>query len=264
MVFNVLEENKNKIGIYGIHNIVDNKVYIGQTGESFKRRYFHHNWKLRNGSHDNKYLQNAWNKYGEDNFEFIVVEIVKDPKKLDELEIEYISHYKNLSLSYNMLDGGGGRRGYSMSETTKRLISEQNRIHMTGKKHSIETKLKMSEARKNNTYFLNSKNTKLTEEIAKKIKELLVSGVLPKEVPNHIDVDYKSVNRIVANNAWKHVYVEGWDEYRENRPTYKRKTKEEHRRIYDDYMTGQYTMSSLGEKYGLTRGMISIIIKKFK
>lgn len=264
MVFNVSDEDKHKFGIYGIRNLINGKTYIGQTGENFQRRFLHHNWKLHDNSHDNSFLQCAYNKYGDSSFEFVIIEIVTDSKMLDELEIKYIKEYKDKSLSYNMLDGGGGRRGFKMSESTKKLIGEKNRVHMTGKKHSDETKRKMSEARKDNTFFLNNNNTKLTEAIAKQVKELLVSGTAPRDIPLLTGVDYRHVNNMVSNNTWKHVYVEGWDEYRANRPTYKRKTKEEHKQIYDDYLTGQYTMRTLGEKYGISSSMVSIIIKKLK
>ena len=77
------EEYKDNYGIYGIVNKINGKTYVGQTGERFLRRYWHHQWKLRDNSHDNDYLQNAWNKYGEDNFEFIILEVVNDQNLLD-------------------------------------------------------------------------------------------------------------------------------------------------------------------------------------
>ena len=73
---------KDNYGIYGIRNVINDKIYVGQTGESFLRRYWHHRWKLKNNSHDNQYLQNAWNKYGEDSFEYVVLEVVNDKKIL--------------------------------------------------------------------------------------------------------------------------------------------------------------------------------------
>lgn len=93
---------KNDFGIYGIRNKINNFTYVGQTGENFQRRYWHHRWKLNNNSHDNQYLQNAWNKYGKDNFEFCVLEIVSDKDLLDDKEIEYIvnSNRKILVITY--------------------------------------------------------------------------------------------------------------------------------------------------------------------
>ena len=65
------QKYRNYIGIYGIKNIINNKIYIGQTRESFIKRYWHHRCLLNNNHHDNPHLQSAWNKYGSDNFIFI-------------------------------------------------------------------------------------------------------------------------------------------------------------------------------------------------
>ena len=62
--------------IYCIENIINNKKYIGQTSE--KRGYNHrihkHKNQLINNKHYNKNLQEDFNKYGMDNFEFIILD----------------------------------------------------------------------------------------------------------------------------------------------------------------------------------------------
>ena len=66
---------KDIVGIYKIECIANNKVYIGQS-INIKRRLYDHKTRLRKGTHKNKHLQNAWNKYGEDNFTFETFNIV--------------------------------------------------------------------------------------------------------------------------------------------------------------------------------------------
>lgn len=241
------EKYKDNYGIYGIVNKTNGKAYVGQTGERFLRRYWHHQWKLRDDSHDNMYLQNAWNKYGEDNFEYVVLEVVEDLSLLDELEIKYIDYYKQSNLSYNMLLGGGGRRGFKMSENTKKLIAEKNRQHMLGTKHSKETKKKMSETRTGK--HINRSTDILNESIVRNIKLLLISGKSASEVSKELEVDYKLINNLISNNTWKTVVVDGWDEYRNNRKTYRLHFKE------------GYTESQLSEMYNRTIDMIKLILK---
>lgn len=65
-------------GVYCILNTITNKQYIGSTSESFKIRFIHHKWSLKNNKHKNSHLQHAWNKYGEDVFIFKVIEEVED------------------------------------------------------------------------------------------------------------------------------------------------------------------------------------------
>lgn len=50
-----------------------NKVYVGSARNGNKRLRNHFN-ALRNGRHENSYLQRAWNKYGEANFSGRIIE----------------------------------------------------------------------------------------------------------------------------------------------------------------------------------------------
>lgn len=60
-------------GVYKITNIVNGKFYIGSSN-NVKNRWYQHKRKLNEGKHGNSYLQNAWNKYGDANFKFEIVE----------------------------------------------------------------------------------------------------------------------------------------------------------------------------------------------
>lgn len=64
----------NKIcGVYKIINTVNGKFYIGSS-KNIKSRWKQHIDKLRENKHGNTYLQNAWNKYGEQSFWFEIIE----------------------------------------------------------------------------------------------------------------------------------------------------------------------------------------------
>ena len=64
---------KDKCGIYQIRNLLDGKIYIGSSKTLYKRLRRHLN-NLRKNKHDNQHLQNAFNKYGEANFIFEIIE----------------------------------------------------------------------------------------------------------------------------------------------------------------------------------------------
>ena len=72
--YNEIKYQKNHYGIYCIECVETNIKYIGQTFENFYRRWIFHKWNLKNTKHSNTYLQNAWNKYGENNYKFYQIE----------------------------------------------------------------------------------------------------------------------------------------------------------------------------------------------
>lgn len=216
MIFVEEQKYKNEIGIYQIKNKSNNKVYIGQTIQSFQRRYWLHQWKLRNNVHDNKYLQNAWNKYGEDNFEFSVVEIT-DKNNIDEREKYWIKYYKDRKICYSIQSGGQEKRLVEyVSEEGRKTAGEKNRQHLLGSHASEKTKKKMSESRKGK--YVPQKTNVINPEIARKIKEMLIAGIPPKRIMEELNIPYRPINGIISMNTWSHVKVDGWDEFQEKRP----------------------------------------------
>lgn len=65
-------------GVYTIHNKITDTVYIGSASNKkggFKTRFRKHIKELINNIHHNQYLQNAFNKYGAEIFNFNIVEL---------------------------------------------------------------------------------------------------------------------------------------------------------------------------------------------
>lgn len=88
-------------GIYSITNKINNKKYIGSTAKSFKIRFIQHKSKLNTGKHHCRHLQNAYNKYGSDNFIFKIEEIITDYSIIREVEKLYILKYNSVVDGYN-------------------------------------------------------------------------------------------------------------------------------------------------------------------
>lgn len=119
-------------GIYKITNILNGKVYIGQSNDIHKR-FIKHKSLLKSNRCHNKHLQRSWNLYGESNFVFDIVEEC-DVLLLDEREVYWISYYNSRHNGYNQTDGGGGVRGYKPS----REVIEKRKAALTGKKKTPE------------------------------------------------------------------------------------------------------------------------------
>ncbi len=162
---------RNTHGIYKIINKINGKYYIGSAVNLYERWYKHKS-DLNKNKHDNSYLQNAWNKYGEENFTFVVLELIDNKIELINREQYWIDilDATNRSLAYNLAPKAGSMLGFKHSEETKRKISKnrkgikipleaQKRSAETrrGMKRSIEFKEKMSKIKQG---FRHSKETK--------------------------------------------------------------------------------------------------------
>jgi group I intron endonuclease len=91
------------IGIYSIKNVKNNNCYFGSS-KNIEKRWKTHLNKLKNNKHHNIHLQRAWNKYGENNFIFEIVEEC-DEKNLLQLEQKYIDF--NPEYNIGMKSSGG-------------------------------------------------------------------------------------------------------------------------------------------------------------
>lgn len=111
-------------GIYCIFNKATSKRYIGQTID-FDRRKKCHLAMLRHNHHYNDYLQNSYNRYGEQSFDIFLIEAVEPNRALlDEREKYWIAFYKSFfaNKGYNLSFGGTGKE--AVTEETKKKLSK--------------------------------------------------------------------------------------------------------------------------------------------
>lgn len=119
-----------KAYIYKIENKINGKVYIGITQSTPKKRSYKHFNELKNKTHHSKKLQEDFNKYGIDNFEFKVLDSVH--KNYSKTETFWIEKYDSINNGYNSLKGGTGivtddtRRNMSVSHIG--IISDRRSI----------------------------------------------------------------------------------------------------------------------------------------
>lgn len=152
-------------GIYKIINVINNKFYVGSAVD-LRRRKTRHFSELRNGKHNNRHLQAAWVKYGEQAFVFVVVEELSDDADLLAAENIWLKEHVGKDYCYNLgvdataptlgmsgeLSPTWGRKrtpeelaaqswkGRTHTEEAKQLI----RQHWIGKPKSAEVRAKIS------------------------------------------------------------------------------------------------------------------------
>lgn len=186
-----------------------NKIYIGQTTNEARRRAEWFYLKMYY-SHKGTKIDNARLKYGPSNFKYEVLEriiynnIEEATRELDRLEIYYIKLYNSYKNGYNLTIGGSSTRGLILSEEARNKIS---RIHKgkkltkkqidslvnsnTGRKHSLETRLKISKANKGKC---------VSPESRMKISRALTGRKLSKQAKINISNGHKGIKQ---SGDWK-------------------------------------------------------------
>jgi len=171
-------------GIYGVHCLANNKIYIGSTN-NFKRRLQRHVNDLKNNRHDNLYLQRAWNKYGSKVFRFRTFSLCDESELIKE-EQRWIDRFEGCvfnmqpagkppvnSGSRHWLFGKGHLQAGPLNPRWGKKHTEewkkQQSIRSSGRKVTEATKRKMAK---------NKKNLKLSNEQVLEIKRCFVEGKL--------------------------------------------------------------------------------------
>lgn len=108
-------------GVYKITCISNGKFYIGSAVDMHDRCE-HHRSSLRRGDHQNQHLQAAWNKYGEENFEFTAVELT-DRSGLLSMEQNWLDKTQSFKreVGFNIFNTAGSP-GDAFSQTREGFI----------------------------------------------------------------------------------------------------------------------------------------------
>lgn len=91
-------------GVYKIENTLSGNVYVGSSKDIYGR-WVQHKRDLKKQQHHCVYLQRAWDKYGESNFIFEVLEILASDDKMElfNCEQKWYSYYSDMNVClYNM------------------------------------------------------------------------------------------------------------------------------------------------------------------
>lgn len=231
-----------KSGVYKIKNILNNKVYVGSSVNIYER-WSEHKRELSKNNHHSILLQRAWNKYGEENFEFNVLEKCNESELLDKEQ-----YYLDLYVAYDK------NKGYN--------IARHSSAPMKGRKHSQETIAVLIEGLKNrdkSTWLKgqDAHNSKLKDEDIPEIKRMIYEGYKICDIADTYRVKPNTITQIKTGARWKHIDTV-YDDLIIQQP--KQKLKEEDIiEIKKLLIDNKLTITEIANKYDITFGMVSAI-----
>jgi len=196
--------------IYKITNLINDKIYVGQTSKTIDQRFLAHLKMAKKKV--NRHLYDAMNHHGYDNFKIEEIETVSDKISADIREIFWISDLNSLSPNgYNMtIGGGGGNTLASWSDEDRAALFASQGNKRRGKRSAewVESIRKGSILREQN------KTVEKKQEISKKISDTLerkyssgeLVAVTPilygEDNPNYTSVDIDDVCKLIKLQ-WK-------------------------------------------------------------
>ena len=151
--------------IYKITNLLNNKIYVGQTKRTLEERMSEHCRK------DKLPVDYAIKKYGIENFSVEILDTAETEQELDQKEMKWVAFYNCVTPNgYNLTKGSRKTIGYKHTKEAKEKMKKARSTAYLGsgnpfygKHHSEEQKKKWGEIRKGLNH--------LTEEQIKNLRK---------------------------------------------------------------------------------------------
>lgn len=223
------------MGVYLIRNKANGKVYVGSSVR-IEERWEDHIRELNGNRHNNRYLLHAWQKYGQENFSFEIIETTDDESSLVDLEQKWIDYFRSYERDkgYNLSPHAYNILGYRFTEEQRKRVSEA----LKGKRKSEEHRKKLwinrkvteeqrrfmsqlgkswkgkkivgEHSRKKSEAQRGSKNprAKYTEELILAIKKDLANQLPTCEIVKKYGVNYMLVYEVRKGKKWTHVRLD--------------------------------------------------------
>ena len=188
-------------GVYLILNLCNNNFYIGSSNNFIKRKRAHF-YKLKNNKHDNIHLQRAFNLYGKENFEFIIVELLikEDLKAFEQL---FLDEWFGKLECYNLYQTAEGPLNYKHTQKFKDNCAKR----MIGNDYAKGNKFSLKFINPEANVGENNPRANLTTLQVRGIKYLLKLCYKQSLIRKAYNVTRSIVNHIAREITYKDVKI---------------------------------------------------------
>jgi group I intron endonuclease len=216
MRHNFCDETIKKSGVYKITRPNGVVVYVG-SAFSFIKRFHCHRAQLRGGYHHSIVLQRIYNKHGDEHLTMGLLDVC-DIEDLPKREVEYIAEicpiansskeYKASMLGRKHTDETKQKMSKSQKGKVGKPLSDETKKKISdlhkGKKKTQETKDKMSRSKtgsKNAMFGIKAHNSRKVKAIYENSVEVFFSSLL--EAQNITGADFRNIQLVCAGKRKK-------------------------------------------------------------
>lgn len=203
-------------GIYQITNIKNGRKYVG-SAVNISKRWREHLRQLEDGKHHSRFMQRCWNKHGGECFVFRVILCCN---------VESLIWYEQRALDalrpeYNSAPKAGSQLGYKHSAESRKKMSAsrpKDFSPMTGKRHSEETKRRISKAKKGvklgaysrervskASAAMRATKSVMNEDKVRLVRALRRDGSTYLQIANQVGCSWYVVSDIIQGRTFKWV-----------------------------------------------------------
>lgn len=189
--------------IYKVTNNINGKIYIGQTIQTLKNRWYRHCSKSGISKAElNTHFKRAILKYGKENFSVEIIERCEQ-KYLDAKEIFYIKYFDSFNTGYNSTLGGQGvNKGFKTSKKEeKEIINLYKRgfsLREIGKEFKIDKATVKGVLTRNNISIRNTRSYKLTSLERQEIIDKVSSGISRKQIMTEYKISKSYLSQLIS------------------------------------------------------------------
>ena len=191
--------------IYKVTNKINGKIYIGQTIQSVKDRWYRHCSKSGISEAElNTHFKRAILKYGKDNFTIETIEMC-DSLQLDKREKFYISYYNSYKEGYNSTLGGKeGSKPFKTSEEDERQIISLYEygfsLREIGREFNLDKTTVKGILVRHSVSIRSTRTYKLSTEDRVEILRDLEKGLTRKEVLKKYNISKSYLSQLVTGS----------------------------------------------------------------
>lgn len=191
--------------IYKVTNKINGKIYIGQTIQSVKDRWYRHCRKSGISKAElNTHFKRAILKYGKENFMIETIEVC-DSTKLNDREKFYISYYNSYINGYNSTIGGqdGSKPFKTSKEDESQIISLYNygfSLREIGREFNLDKTTVKGILVRHNISIRTTRTYKLSPTDRANIMNDLDSGLSRKEIMSKYHISKSYLSQLITGN----------------------------------------------------------------